>query len=68
MAKPSISVPEELLDEFDSQVDEMRRSGEMDLDTSRSEVIQELMRLWLEGNLTLPSTESGAMETQATAD
>lgn len=50
MAKPSFSIPDELLDEFDEEIDEKRRSGEFDLDTSRSEVVRELMRQWLEGN------------------
>lgn len=58
MAKPSVSIPDELLDDFDEKVDKMRRSGEMDLDTSRSEVIQELMRQWLEGNSTSTSNPS----------
>jgi len=58
MAKPSVSIPDELLDEFDDKIDEKRRSGEMDLDTTRSEVVQELMREWLEGNLNLTSKNS----------
>jgi len=65
MANPSVSVPDELLEEFDDKIDEMRRSGEMDIDTNRSEVVQELMRQWTEGNLSLPSTGS---KTLATAD
>lgn len=65
MANPSVSVPDELLNEFDDKIDEMRRSGEMDIDTNRSEVVQELMRQWTEGNLSLPSTGS---KTLATAD
>jgi len=66
MAKPSVSIPDELLEEFDNQIDDMRRSGELDLDTSRSEVIQELIRQWLEGNSTLTLTNS--KPTTATAD
>lgn len=58
MAKPSVSIPDELLDEFDAKIDEKRRSGEMDLDTTRSEVVQNLMREWLEGNLNLTSKKS----------
>jgi len=50
MAKPSLSIPDELLEEFDEEIDEKRRSGEFELDTSRSEVVRELMRQWLEGN------------------
>ncbi|WP_336359019.1 CopG family ribbon-helix-helix protein [Haloarcula sp. CGMCC 1.6347] len=65
MAKPSVSIPDELLDEFDAKIDEKRRSGEMDLDTTRSEVVQELMREWLEGNLNLTSKDS---KPPATAD
>jgi len=58
MAKPSVSIPDELLEEFDDRIDEMRRSGKFDLDTSRSEVVQELVRQWLEGNSTLTLDDS----------
>ncbi len=65
MARPSVSIPDELLEEFDDQIDDMRRSGELDLDTSRSEVVQELIRQWLEGKSNSISTDSKAT---ATAD
>jgi metal-responsive CopG/Arc/MetJ family transcriptional regulator len=65
MAKPSVSIPDELLEEFDERIDEMRLSGELDLDTTRSEVVQELIRQWLEGN---SSSTSGRSNQTATAD
>lgn len=65
MAKPSIYIPDEVLDDFDERITEMRRSGEVDINTSRSEVIQELINQWLEGNSTLTSTGSERAATTA---
>lgn len=58
MAKPSFSIPDELLEEFDDQIDEKRLNGEFDLDTSRSEVVREFMRQWTEGNLNWTLSDS----------
>lgn len=68
MAKPSVSIPDELLEEFDDRIDDMRRSGELDLDTSRSEVIQELIRQWLEGNSTSTPGTSNRTSDSISAD
>lgn len=47
MARPSISVPDELLNEFDDLLWEAKRNGDLDRDVDRSEVVRELMRLWM---------------------
>jgi metal-responsive CopG/Arc/MetJ family transcriptional regulator len=44
MAKPSMSVPDDLLDDFDDVVWELEKSGELPRDVSRSAVIQNLMQ------------------------
>lgn len=49
MANPSISVSDELLNEFDDAIWEAKRSGQLERSVSRSDVIRELMRLWLRG-------------------
>lgn len=68
MAKPSVSIPDELLEEFDDRIDDMRLSGDLDLDTTRSEVIQELVRQWLEGNSTsISRTSSDTTDDTATS-
>ena len=50
MAKPSVSMPDELLDDFDDVILEKKVAGELDRDTSRSEVIQDLMADWIENH------------------
>lgn len=50
MAKPSVSMPDELLEEFDKTMRAMKRAGELDMETRRSEVIRELMGDWLKEN------------------
>lgn len=67
MAKPSIYIPDELYEEFDERVTEMRLSQEIDIDTSRSQVIQQLIQQWLEGNLNLTSNRC-KKPTKTTAD
>jgi metal-responsive CopG/Arc/MetJ family transcriptional regulator len=44
MAKPSMSVPDELLDDFDDVIWELEKAGEIPRDTSRSAVLQQLMQ------------------------
>jgi metal-responsive CopG/Arc/MetJ family transcriptional regulator len=41
-------MPDELLDDFDDVILEKKVAGELDRDTSRSEVIQDLMADWIE--------------------
>lgn len=48
MANPSISVPDELLNEFDDTIWRLKQEGELGRKTSRSEVIQMLMTEWVE--------------------
>lgn len=62
MKTVSIYAPEDLVDDFDDKVWEMKSGGEIDRDASRSEVIRHLMEEWAEGN----STSSSA--TTVTAD
>ncbi|MBO4249474.1 hypothetical protein IL252_16830 [Halomicrobium sp. IBSBa] len=48
MARPSISVSDELLDEFDDKLIEMKAAGKLGRDVSRSELIARLMSEWVE--------------------
>ena len=56
MKTVSIYAPEDLVEEFDDKVWEMKADGEIDRDASRSEVIRHLMEEWAEGNLKSNST------------
>ncbi|MFB6237552.1 MAG: CopG family ribbon-helix-helix protein [Halopenitus sp.] len=55
MANPSISVPDELLDEFDDEIINRKADGDLPRDASRSQVIAKLMEGYVEGNLTSSS-------------
>jgi len=48
VARPSISVSDELLEEFDDKLFEMKAAGKLDRDVSRSELIARLMSEWVE--------------------
>jgi len=50
MANPSISIPNDLLDDFDDTIWELKKEGELSRNASRSEVIQMLMQEWVENN------------------
>ena len=65
MPNPSVSMDQELLDEFDEKIKRLKLQEEIDIDTSRSQVMQELVRQWVEGNSTLTSSDS---RTTAKAD
>jgi len=54
MANPSISVPDDLLEEFDQTVIEKQAAGELPTSANRSQVIQQLMRGYVEGKLSCP--------------
>lgn len=41
---------EELLQSFDMTINELKREGELDMDTRRSEVVRDLMEEWIEEN------------------
>ncbi|WP_226040815.1 ribbon-helix-helix domain-containing protein [Natrinema sp. DC36] len=56
MANTGITVPDELLEDFDDKVFELKAEGEIDRDASRSEVIRTLMEEWVEGNSKSDST------------
>lgn len=43
-------MPDELLESFDKTLNEMKKSGDIEMDTRRSEVVRELMREWIEEN------------------
>ncbi|WP_137288607.1 CopG family ribbon-helix-helix protein [Natronorubrum halophilum] len=49
MANPSISIPDDLLEDFDRIVDVKEMLGELESD-NRSPVIQDLMREYVEEN------------------
>ena len=48
MARPSFTVPDDLLEDFDDVIWELQRRGELDRDDSRSSVVRELMEDWIE--------------------
>lgn len=50
MVSPSFSMDEDLLKEFDETLNELKREGEIDMDTRRSEIVRELMRTWIDEN------------------
>lgn len=50
MVSPSFSMSEELLQSFDMTINELKREGELDMDTRRSEVVRDLMEEWIEEN------------------
>ncbi|WP_018258837.1 CopG family ribbon-helix-helix protein [Halomicrobium katesii] len=54
MARPSISVSDELLEEFDDKLFEMKAAGKLDRDVSRSELIARLMSEWIEEREDVP--------------
>ena len=50
MVNTGITVPEELLEDFDDVVWELEKAGQLDRDTSRSEVIQQLMQDYVDNH------------------
>ena len=56
MAKPSISIPDEVLEQFDREIARRQAEGEMPMTMNRSRVIRQLMKEWSEGNWTSAST------------
>jgi metal-responsive CopG/Arc/MetJ family transcriptional regulator len=48
MAKPSVSMPDEMLEDLDDAIEQLKLKEELDLNTSRSEVIQDLVEDWLD--------------------
>lgn len=56
MKTVSIYAPEDLVEDFDDKVWQMKAEGEIDRDASRSEVLRHLMEEWAKGNSTSSST------------
>ncbi|MCD2204386.1 hypothetical protein [Halobacterium sp. KA-6] len=50
MANPSFSIDDEVLDDLDDVIWEKKVAGELDKNTSRSEVVQGLIEDYIEGN------------------
>lgn len=48
MANPSVSIPDELLEDFDDVIWELQMEGELDRDVSRSEMIQQLLQNYVD--------------------
>jgi len=47
MARPSIRIPDDLLDDFDEAVFERKVIGDLDRDATRSAVVRQLMREYI---------------------
>lgn len=60
MANPSISVPDELLEDFDRAIARKQADGDLPSNTNRSQVIQQFMRAYAEGKLNSPPTAQTA--------
>lgn len=54
VARPSISISDELLEEFDDKLFEMKAAGKLDRDVSRSELIARLMYEWVQEREDVP--------------
>jgi metal-responsive CopG/Arc/MetJ family transcriptional regulator len=60
MARPSISVPEELLEDFDDVVWHLEMNGDLPRDVTRSAVMQQLMQEFVDDHRdVLDESESG---------
>ena len=57
MVNTGITVPKDLLDDFDDVVWELQHEGEIPRDASRSQVIQELMQQYVNENRDLLDDE-----------
>lgn len=68
MAKPSVSIPDELLDDFDDEIMRRKLNDELPRKTTRSDVVRLLMEAWIQGNVTQPSTTRTSTAMASTAD
>lgn len=68
MARTSVSIPDELLDDFDDEIMRRKLNGELPRQTTRSDVVRMLMEAWLEGNVTRASTTRASMAQPAIAE
>lgn len=48
MVTPSFSMPEETVQKLDAVRDELKRRGEIDMDTRRSPVVRRILEAWIE--------------------
>lgn len=48
MAHPSFSMPDETLEKLDAVRDELKRRGEIDMDTRRSPVVRQILEQWID--------------------
>jgi len=61
MANPSFQIDDETLEEFDKVINLKKATGELDSNTSRSDVLRELVEEYVEGNPnSLPNTQRTA--------
>jgi len=51
MANPSISIPDEVLEEFDKELARRHYKEELPQEVKRSNVVSELMRAWADDEL-----------------
>lgn len=68
MAKPSVSIPDELLEDFDDEIMRRKLNDELPRKATRSDVVRLLMEAWLQGNVRWPSTSRTSTATATTAD
>jgi metal-responsive CopG/Arc/MetJ family transcriptional regulator len=64
MAKPAFSMPDEMLEEIDETIKQLKLREEMDMKASRSEVMRGVIQEWLdeheeirEGNRTVATSD-----------
>lgn len=60
MARPTFSMPDELLEEFDDKIFELKAEGKLDRDFTRSELVRGLIREWIEERTDVPPPEPEA--------
>lgn len=65
MARPSVSVPDELLEDFDEAIWQRKLVGDLDRDANRSTVMRELMQEFVEET---EGFEGNSKAAAATAD
>lgn len=57
MARPTFSMPDELVDDLDDKIWEMKTEGKLNRDANRSEVVRRLIREWVEERDDVPPPE-----------
>lgn len=61
MHNTGITVEKEVIKKFDRKIALLEAQGVLETNTSRTEVIRDLMEEWAEGNLDSPSNEKAAI-------